>query len=414
MAEEKKATAAAIVDNISISDVYRAAKQLDNVVKKTTLIQSPYFSSIAGNDVYLKPENLQNTGSFKLRGAYNKISQLSPAEKTAGVITASAGNHAQGVAFAAQQPGVKAVITMPATTPILKVEATRAYGAEVVLFGDTYDDAYNKALELQQQNGYILVHPFDDIEVILGQATTALEIIDELKDVDAILVPVGGGGFVSGVALAIKAVNPNVKVIGIEPEGAACVKHSLAKGKVSTLRQVDTVADGTAVKTPGKLTFEFIKKYVDEIITVSEFDIMSALLSLIEKHKLVGEGSGVLTLAALPQLPFKGKKVVSIISGGNIDISTISALIDKALIARGRIFCFAVQLPDKPGQLLKISQILADQNANVIKLDHNQAKVTDSFKKVQLEVTVETHGAEHIAQISAELSKNGFTVTKIY
>ncbi|MGL6016973.1 MAG: threonine ammonia-lyase [Selenomonadaceae bacterium] len=414
MAEEKKATAAAIVDNISISDVYRAAKQLDNVVKKTTLIQSPYFSSIAGNDVYLKPENLQNTGSFKLRGAYNKISQLSPAEKTAGVITASAGNHAQGVAFAAQQLGVKAVITMPATTPILKVEATRAYGAEVVLFGDTYDDAYNKALELQQQNGYILVHPFDDIEVILGQATTALEIIDELKDVDAILVPVGGGGFVSGVALAIKAVNPNVKVIGIEPEGAACVKHSLAKGKVSTLRQVDTVADGTAVKTPGKLTFEFIKKYVDEIITVSEFDIMSALLSLIEKHKLVGEGSGVLTLAALPQLPFKGKKVVSIISGGNIDISTISALIDKALIARGRIFCFAVQLPDKPGQLLKISQILADQNANVIKLDHNQAKVTDSFKKVQLEVTVETHGAEHIAQISAELSKNGFTVTKIY
>ena len=414
MAEEKKPTAAAIVDNISISDVYRAAKQLDNVAKKTALIHSPYFSSMSGNDVYLKPENLQNTGSFKLRGAYNKISQLSPAEKAAGVITASAGNHAQGVAFAAQQLGVKAVITMPATTPILKVEATRAYGAEVVLFGDTYDDAYNKALELQQQNGYILVHPFDDIEVILGQGTTALEIIDELKDVDAILVPVGGGGFVSGVALATKAVNPNVKVIGIEPEGAACVKHSLAKGKVSTLRQVDTVADGTAVKTPGKLTFEFIKKYVDEIITVSEFDIMSALLSLIEKHKLVGEGSGVLTLAALPQLPFKGKKVVSIISGGNIDISTISALIDKALIARGRIFCFAVQLPDKPGQLLKISQILADQNANVIKLDHNQAKVTDSFKKVQLEVTVETHGAEHIAQISAELSKNGFTVTKIY
>ncbi len=414
MAEEKKTTAAAIVDNISISDVYRAAKQLDNVAKKTALIHSPYFSSMSGNDVYLKPENLQNTGSFKLRGAYNKISQLSPAEKAAGVITASAGNHAQGVAFAAQQLGVKAVITMPATTPILKVEATRAYGAEVVLFGDTYDDAYNKALELQQQNGYILVHPFDDIEVILGQGTTALEIIDELKDVDAILVPVGGGGFVSGVALATKAVNPNVKVIGIEPEGAACVKHSLAKGKVSTLRQVDTVADGTAVKTPGKLTFEFIKKYVDEIITVSEFDIMSALLSLIEKHKLVGEGSGVLTLAALPQLPFKGKKVVSIISGGNIDISTISALIDKALIARGRIFCFAVQLPDKPGQLLKISQILADQNANVIKLDHNQAKVTDSFKKVQLEVTVETHGAEHIVEISTELEKNGFIVTKIY
>ena len=244
--------------------------------------------------------------------------------------------------------------------------------------------------------------------------STALEIIDELKDVDAILVPIGGGGFAAGVALASKAVNPNIKVIGVEPENAACMKNSLTKGKVSTLRSADTVADGTAVKTPGKLTFEFIKKYVDDIITVSEMEIMSALLSLIEKHKLIAEGAGALSLAALPKLPFKNKKVVSIVSGGNIDISTIAALIDKALIARGRVFCFTVQLPDKPGQLLKVAQILADENANVIKLDHNQAKVTDSFKKVQLEVTVETHGADHVQKIAAALEKNGFTVIKVY
>jgi len=414
MSEEKKPTMQSIVENTSIADVYRAAKQLHNVVKKTALIQSPYFSQISANEVYLKPENLQNTGSFKLRGAYNKISQLSAEEKARGVITASAGNHAQGVAFAAQQLGVKAVITMPATTPILKVEATKAYGAEVVLFGDSYDDAYAKCLELQKEYNYVLVHPFDDVEVLLGQGTAALEIIDELKDVDAILVPIGGGGFAAGVALTAKAVNPNIKVIGVEPENAACMKYSLAKGKVSTLRHADTVADGTAVKTPGKLTFEFVKKYVDDIITVSELEIMSALLSLIEKHKLIAEGAGVLSLAALSKLPFRDKKVVAIVSGGNIDISTIAALIDKALIARGRVFCFAVQLPDKPGQLLKVSQILAEEHANVIKLDHNQAKVTDSFKKVQLEVTVETHGPEHVQRIAAALEKNGFVVTKVY
>lgn len=414
MSEEKKPSTQEIVEKTTIADVYRAAKQLHTVTKKTALIASPYFSQISQNEVYIKPENLQNTGSFKLRGAYNKISQLSAEEKARGVIAASAGNHAQGVAFAAQQLGVKAVITMPATTPILKVEATRAYGAEVVLSGDSYDDAYAKCLELQKEHGYILVHPFDDVEVLLGQGTTALEIIDELKDVDAILVPIGGGGFAAGVALASKAVNPNIKVIGVEPENAACMKNSLTKGKVSTLRSADTVADGTAVKTPGKLTFEFIKKYVDDIITVSEMEIMSALLSLIEKHKLIAEGAGVLSLAALPKLPFKNKKVVSIVSGGNIDISTIAALIDKALIARGRVFCFTVQLPDKPGQLLKVAQILADENANVIKLDHNQAKVTDSFKKVQLEVTVETHGADHVQKIAAALEKNGFTVIKVY
>lgn len=414
MSNEKKATVTSPAETASIADVYRAAKQLDGVVKKTELIYSSYFTATSGNQIYIKPENLQTTGSFKLRGAYNKISQLSDEEKSKGVITASAGNHAQGVAYAAQKLGVKAIIAMPATTPIIKVEATRSYGAEVVLFGDSFDDAYNRALALQKEHGYVFIHPFDDLEVLLGQGTTALEIIDQLKDVDAILVPIGGGGFASGVALASKVVNPHVKIIGIEPEGAACIQYSLAEGKVSSLKSVDTVAEGTAVKTPGELTFALIKKYVDEIITVSEFEIMSALLSLIEKHKLIAEGAGVLSLAALHKLSFKGKKVVAIVSGGNIDISTISALINKALIARGRVFCFTVNLPDKPGQLLNVAQILADENANVIKLDHNQAKVTDSFKQVQLEVTVETQGQAHVDRVVKALEQNGFTVQKIY
>lgn len=420
MPEDKKVTErsersnAEIVESTTIADVYRAAKQLEGVARKTRLIHSDFFSEQCHNDVYLKPENLQHTGAFKLRGAYNKISQLTPEERAKGVITASAGNHAQGVAYAAQKLGVKAVICMPATTPILKVEGTRALGAEVVLYGDGFDDAYAHSLELQTKYGYVYIHPFNDLQVLLGQGTTALEIIDALKDVDAILCPIGGGGFASGVALATKLVNPNVKVIGVEPENAACMKAALEADKVVTLASADTVADGCAVKTAGTLTFEFCKKYLDDIITVSEIDIMNALLSLIEKHKLVAEGAGVLSLAALAKLPFQGKKVVSIISGGNIDISTISALIDKALIARGRVFCFAVQLPDKPGQLLNVSRILAEENANVIKLDHDQTKVTDSFKKVVLTVTVETHNEQHIQKIIKALNANGYEIQKIY
>ena len=417
MPEEKKSSKrsnAEIVESTTIADVYRAAKQLEGVARKTRLIHSDYFSELCHNDVYLKPENLQHTGAFKLRGAYNKISQLTPEERVRGVITASAGNHAQGVAYAARKLGVKAVICMPATTPILKVEGTRALGAEVVLHGDGFDDAYAHSLELQKKHDYVYIHPFNDLQVLLGQGTTALEIIDALKDVDAILCPIGGGGFASGVALATKLVNPNVKVIGVEPENAACMKAALAADKVVTLDSADTVADGCAVKTAGTLTFEFCKKYLDDIITVSEIDIMNALLSLIEKHKLVAEGAGVLSLAALAKLPFHDKKVVSIISGGNIDISTISALIDKALIARGRVFCFAVQLPDKPGQLLNVSRILAEENANVIKLDHDQTKVTDSFKKVVLTVTVETHNEQHIQKIIQALNANGYEIQKIY
>lgn len=420
MPEDKKVTERSersnveIVESTTIADVYRAAKQLEGVARKTRLIHSDFFSEQCHNDVYLKPENLQHTGAFKLRGAYNKISQLTPEERAKGVITASAGNHAQGVAYAAQKLGVKAVICMPATTPILKVEGTRALGAEVVLYGDGFDDAYAHSLELQKKYGYVYIHPFNDLQVLLGQGTTALEIIDALKDVDAILCPIGGGGFASGIALATKLVNPNVKVIGVEPENAACMKAALEADKVVTLASADTVADGCAVKTAGTLTFEFCKKYLDDIITVSEIDIMNALLSLIEKHKLVAEGAGVLSLAALAKLPFQGKKVVSIISGGNIDISTISALIDKALIARGRVFCFAVQLPDKPGQLLNVSRILAEENANVIKLDHDQTKVTDSFKKVVLTVTVETHNEQHIQKIIKALDANGYEIQKIY
>lgn len=414
MSEAEKNSIQETLEKTTIADIYHAAMQLDGVINRTPLIESRHFSQFCGNTVYLKPENLQFTGSFKLRGAYNKISQLTDEEKARGVITASAGNHAQGVAFSAQKLGIKAVICMPATTPILKVEATKNYGAEVVLYGDTFDDAFAKSQELQKQYGYVYIHPFDDVQVLLGQGTCAKEIIDDCKDIDAILVPIGGGGFASGVALATKAVNPGVKVIGVEPEGAPCMQASFKKGKVSTLRSVDTVADGCAVKTPGKLTYAFCRKYLDDIITVSEMEIMSALLTLIERHKLIAEGAGVLSLAALNKLPFKGKKVAAIVSGGNIDISTISALIDKALIARGRVFCFAVQLPDKPGQLLAVSQILTDLNANVIKLVHNQAMVTDSFKKVQLEVTVETNGFEHINQIIEALTKNGFDVTRIY
>ncbi|MBE6104973.1 threonine ammonia-lyase [Anaerovibrio lipolyticus] len=415
MAEEVKVTTVEeILENTTIADVYKAAKQLDGVAKKTKLIESPFFSDLCGNNVYLKPENLQNTGSFKLRGAYNKISQLSDEEKKIGVITASAGNHAQGVAFAAQKLGVNAVICMPATTPLLKVEATKAMGAEVVLHGDSFDDAYAKSLELQKKKGYVYIHPFNDKQVLLGQGTTALEIIDQLKDVDAILVPIGGGGFASGVTLATKAVNPHVKVIGVEPEGAACMENSFARGQVSSLSFVETVADGCAVKTPGDLTYAFCKKYLDQIITVSEMEIMSALLSLIEKHKLIAEGAGVLSLAALNKLPFKGKKVAAIISGGNIDISTISALIDKALIARGRVFCFSVLLPDKPGQLVNVAKIIADNNANVIKLDHNQSKVTDSFKKVELEITVETNNHDHIQKLTKALNDAGYDVVKVF
>lgn len=399
---------------LSIEDVAAAAKRLKGILRKTELIESPVFSSECGNQVYIKPENLQATGAFKIRGAFNKISKLSDVEKNRGVIAASAGNHAQGIGYAAQQLGAKAVLVMPATTPIIKVEATKSYGVEVVLHGDTYDEAYKKARELETLHDYVFVHPFDDMDVILGQGTLALEIIEELADVDEILVPIGGGGLISGIAFAAKMLKPSIRIVGVEPEGACCMAESLAKNQVVELKKVDTMADGVAVKRPGALTFEMIKEFVDEVVTVSDFDIIEAILLLMEKHKIVVEGAGALSLAGLRKLESKNKKVVCVVSGGNIDISTISAIINRALVSRGRLFCFTVNLPDKPGELLHIAKILADLRANVIKLEHNQSKVMDRFKQVQLEVTVETNGHNHVKEIEAAFEEQGVEIIKVY
>ena len=394
-------------------DFIEARERLTTVVVKTKLMHSPVFSEESGNEIYLKPENLQKTGSFKIRGAYNKIAKLTEEEKKKGVIASSAGNHAQGVAYAAKKLGIKAVIVMPQHTPLIKVEATRRYGAEVVLHGEVYDDAYKKALELQKENGYIFVHPFNDEEVLEGQGTIALEILDELPNTDIILVPLGGGGLVSGIACAAKLKNPQIKVIGVEPEGAASALAALQKGEVVELKEANTIADGTAVKRIGEINFEYIKKYVDDIITVSDYELMETFLLLVEKHKIVAENSGILPVAAAKKLNVKGKKVVAVVSGGNIDVLTISSMINKGLIMRGRIFTFSVQLADKPGELLKVSEILSKQNANVIKLEHNQFKNLSRFKDVELQVTVETNGEEHIHKIIETFKKEGYEIERL-
>jgi threonine dehydratase len=399
---------------VSCDDISLAQKTLEPILHKTGLIESQFFSREYGNRVFLKPENFQVTGSFKIRGAYYKISKLSEEEKSRGVIAASAGNHAQGVGYAAQMLGVKATIVMPETTPIIKVEATKKFGVQVVLHGDTYDDACRKARELEEENGYVFVHPFDDIDVMLGQGTVALEVLKELDDVDKILVPIGGGGLISGIAMAAKMLKPGIKIIGVEPEGACCIARSLDENKVTELKKVDTMADGVAVKKPGDLTFEVIKEFVDEVVTVSDSDILEAILLLMERHKMITEGAGALSVAGLKKLASEDKNVVCVISGGNIDISTISAIINRALVARGRQFCFTVNLPDKPGELLNVAKILADLRANVIKLEHNQSKVMDRFKLVQLEITVETNGHDHVRQIQTELKRHGFEIIKIY
>ena len=399
---------------VSYGDICLAQKTLEPILRKTELIESTFFSQEYGNRVFLKPENFQVTGSFKIRGAYYKISKLSEEEKNRGVIAASAGNHAQGVGYAAQMLGVKATIVMPETTPIIKVEATKKFGVQVVLHGDTYDDACRKARELEEENGYVFVHPFDDIDVMLGQGTVALEVLKELDDVDKILVPIGGGGLISGIALAAKMLKPRHKIIWVEPEGACCIARSLDENKVTELKKVDTMADGVAVKKPGDLTFEVIKKFVDEVVTVSDSDILEAILLLMERHKMITEGAGALSVAGLKKLAPENKNVVCVISGGNIDISTISAIINRALVSRGRQFCFTVNLPDKPGELLNVAKILADLRANVIKLEHNQSKVMDRFKLVQLEITVETNGHDHVHLIQKELKRHGFEIIKIY
>ncbi len=396
-----------------IQDFITAKEKLSKVLLKTSLIQSPIFSKEAGNEVYIKPENLQKTGSFKIRGAYNKITNLSDEEKKKGVIASSAGNHAQGVAYGAKESGIKAVIVMPKSTPLIKVESTKQYGAEVVLHGDVYDDAFKKAKELEEKEGYIFVHPFDDEDVIYGQGTIALEILEELPETDIILVPIGGGGLISGIACAAKILKPEIKIIGVEPDGAASAYEAIKEDKVVELKEANTIADGTAVKKIGNTTFEYIKKYVDEIITVSDYELMEAFLLLVEKHKIIAENSGILSLAALKKLKEKNKKVVSVVSGGNIDVLMISSMINEGLIRRDRIFNFSVNIPDKPGELAKVVDLIAQQGANVVKLEHNQFKNLSRFKDIELQITVETNGSEHIQKLTQAFEEKGYEIVRI-
>lgn len=396
-----------------LKEINAARERLSSVIKKTPLIYSELYSNKTGNKIFLKPENLQRTGSFKIRGAYNKIASLTPQQREKGLVTASAGNHAQGVAFSARSLGVDATIVMPVQTPFIKVESTKSYGASVLLHGSSYDDAYEKAQEVTQEKEGSFIHPFDDMDVIYGQGTISLEIIDELKDVDALLIPIGGGGLISGMALAAKAVNPAIRVIGVEPEGAPTMTHSLKNRGVTALEELNTIAEGTAVKKAGRKTFEIVKEYVDDIILISEDDLMNSFLTMMEKHKLVCEHSGVLSLAATEKLNFYNKNVVSLISGGNTDVVTISSMINNGLVSSGRLFGFSVELPDRPGELVRIAEILSSSNANVIKLEHNQFKAFNRINNVVLEVTVETYGFDHIERIKTEMKKNGYNLNQI-
>lgn len=396
-------------------NIRKAKENLKGVIKETPLIYSDFYSKEHKCNVYIKPENFQITGSFKIRGAYNKIANLTEEECRKGIICSSAGNHAQGVAFSAQRRNIKSTIVMPNVTPLLKIEATKGYGSDVVIHGDVYDESYSKAVELAEEHGYTFVHPFDDYDVLCGQGTIGLEILEELEHVDEVLVPIGGGGLISGIALAIKAVKPEVKVIGVVPVGAMSMKISVDEGRITRLASVKTSAEGVAVRQPGELTFEIARKYVDEIITVSEKDIMEAVLITLEKHKMIAETAGVVPLAGLRKRAASGKNIVCLISGGNIDVVTISSIINQGMISRGRIMCFSVELPDKPGQLVKVAQILAEHSANVIELVHNQFKALDRYSnKVVLEVTVETNGHAHIKQIIEALEDNNFTISRVY
>lgn len=390
-----------------------ACEAVKKVTQETGLIYSKYFSDHTGNKIYFKPENMQLTGAYKLRGAYYTIGTLTEEERHRGLITASAGNHAQGVAYAAQCYGVKAVIVMPTTTPLIKVERTKAYGAEVVLYGDVYDQACEKAYELAAEHGYTFIHPFDDLRVATGQGTIAMEVIQDLPLVDYILVPIGGGGLATGVSTLAKMLKNNIKVIGVEPSGAACMKASLENGKVTTVSPVNTIADGTAVQTPGTKIFPYIQKNLDGIITVDDEELVVAFLDMVENHKMIVENSGLLTVAALKHLDVKGKKVVSILSGGNMDVITMSSVVQNGLIARDRIFTISVLLPDKPGELVRVSQVIADKRGNVIKLDHNQFFSTNRSAAVELKITLEAFGIEHKKEIIQALEEAGYKPKQI-
>ena len=395
------------MEELTLKKFEEAAEKVKEATLPTNLIFSEYFSNQTGNKVYLKPENMQYTGAYKVRGAYYKISTMSEEARKKGLITASAGNHAQGVAFAAKKYGVKATVVMPTTTPLIKVNRTKGYGAEVVLYGDVYDEACEYALKLAEEKGLTFVHPFDDLDVATGQGSIAMEIIKELPTVDYILVPVGGGGLATGVSTLAKLLNPNIKVIGVEPAGANCLQASLKNGKVTTLPTVSTIADGTAVKTPGTKVFPYLQKNLDDIITVPDEDLIVSFLDMVENHKMIVENSGLLTVAAPKQLKVKDKKVVSILSGGNMDVITMSSVVQQGLVQRSRIFTVSVLLPDKPGELVRVAQIIANANGNVIKLDHNQFVSINRKATVELRITIEAFGHEHKDQIVSELEKNG-------
>ncbi len=398
---------------LTLDKFEEAAETVKKVTRKTSLMYSEYLSNITGNKVYLKPENMQLTGAYKLRGAYYKISTLTDAEREKGLITASAGNHAQGVAYAAKAYGAKAVIVMPTSTPLIKVERTRSYGAEVVLFGDVYDEAYAHACELAEENGYTFIHPFDDPAVATGQGTIAMEIFQDLPLVECILVPIGGGGLATGVSTLAKLLNPKIQVIGVEPAGAACMKASLQAGEVVTLPEINTIADGTAVKRPGEKIFPYVKENLDGVITVNDDELIVAFLDMVENHKMIVENSGLLTVAALKHLDCRNKKVVAILSGGNMDVITMSQVVQNGLIARDRIFTVSVLLPDKPGELVKVSEIIAKEKGNIVRLEHNQFYSINRNAAVELIITMESYGTDHKNQIIGALAEAGYRLKQV-
>ncbi len=393
---------------LTLDKFEEASRVVKEVTLETKLVYSDFLSEQTENKVYLKPENMQFTGAYKVRGAYYKISTLTEEEREKGLITASAGNHAQGVAYAAKCYGVKATIVMPTTTPLIKVNRTKSYGAEVILYGDVYDEACNKAYELAKEHGYTFIHPFDDLAVATGQGTIAMEIFKELPLVEYILVPIGGGGLATGVSTLAKLLNPKIKVIGVEPAGANCMQASFEAGEIVTLPGVSTIADGTAVKTPGEQIFPYIKENLDQIITVEDDELIVAFLDMVENHKIIVENSGLLTVAALRHLNVKNKRVVSILSGGNMDVITMSSVVQQGLIFRDRIFTVSVLLPDKPGELSKVADTIATQQGNVIKLEHNQFVTTNRNAAVELRITMEAFGTEHKKQIMESLETKGY------
>ena len=393
---------------LTIEAFERACEIVKRVTRPTDLIESDYYSDLTGAKVYLKPENMQRTGAYKVRGAYYKISTLSDEARAKGLITASAGNHAQGVAYAAKCYGCKAVIVMPTTTPLIKVNRTKALGAEVILHGDVYDEACEYALQLAKEHGYTFIHPFDDPAVATGQGTIAMEIYKELPLVDIILVPIGGGGLATGVSTLAKLLNPRIRVIGVEPEGAACLTASLKAGKVVTLPTVNTIADGTAVKTPGSVVFPYLQQNLDSVITVPDEELVEAFLDMVENHKMIVENSGLLSVAALRHIDCRGRKIACVLSGGNMDVITMSSVVQQGLILRDRIFTVSVQLPDKPGELSKVAGVIAQANGNVIRLEHNQFVSINRSAAVELTITMEAFGTEHKKKILHALGEAGY------